>query len=144
MKPDLREKEAAEEEEDKYKISSEIFRTMQFIVSFLIKNFYKSDPEELMKIFVGNLSHEVNEKELSALFAEHGSVSSVKIIRDMSSQMSRGFGFVEMPRKVDAKKAVNSLNELEVKGKKLVVNEARPKRDRNDAGSGKKFSSRRR
>lgn len=97
-----------------------------------------------MKIFVGNLSHEVNEQELNALFSEHGSVSSVKIIRDISNQMSRGFGFVEMPRKVDAKKALNSLNELELKGKKLVVNEAKPERDRNSAGGRKNFSGRRR
>ena len=65
-----------------------------------------------MKIFVGNLSHEVNEEELNTLFSEHGNVSSVKIVRDGSNQMSRGFGFVEMPRKVDAKKALKTLNEF--------------------------------
>ena len=98
-----------------------------------------------MKIFVGNLSQEVNEQELSTLFSEHGNVSSVKIIRDMSNNISRGFGFVEMPRKVDAKKALNTLHELELKGKKLIVNEARQERDRNSAGSGgKRFSNRRR
>jgi RNA recognition motif-containing protein len=97
-----------------------------------------------MKIFVGNLSHEVKEEELNALFSEHGSVSSVKIVRDVSNQMSRGFGFVEMPRKVDAKKALNTLNELELKGKKLVVNEAKPERDRNSAGNRKKSGGRRR
>jgi len=97
-----------------------------------------------LKIFVGNLSHEVKEEELNALFSEHGSVSSVKIIRDISNKMSRGFGFVEMPRKVDAKKALNSLNELELKGKKLVVNEARQERDRNSAGRRNTFGSRKR
>jgi len=97
-----------------------------------------------MKIFVGNLAHEVNEEELNTLFSEHGNVSSVKIVRDISNQMSRGFGFVEMPRKVDAKKALKTLNEFELKGKNMVVNEAKPERDRNSAGNRKKFSGRRR
>lgn len=97
-----------------------------------------------MKIFVGNLSHEVNEEELNALFSEHGNVSSVKIVRDGSNQMSRGFGFVEMPRKVDAKKALKTLNDFELKGKTMSVNEAKPERDRNSAGNRKKFSGGRR
>lgn len=97
-----------------------------------------------MKIFVGNLSHEVNEEELNILFSEHGNVSSVKIVRDGSNQMSRGFGFVEMPRKVDAKKALKTLNEFELKGKNMVVNEAKPERDRNSAGNQKKYSGSRR
>jgi RNA recognition motif-containing protein len=83
-----------------------------------------------MKIFVGNLSYEVKEEELNDLFSEHGRVSSVKIIRDMFSQVSKGFGFVEMPGRADAKKALDNLNTFELKGKKLVVNEARPERDR--------------
>lgn len=93
-----------------------------------------------MKIFVGNLSHEVKEEELNDLFSEHGRVSSVKIIRDMFSQVSKGFGFVEMPGKVEAKKALDNLNTFELKGKKLVVNEARPERDRRRgrSGSGRK------
>jgi RNA recognition motif-containing protein len=97
-----------------------------------------------MKIFVGNLSHEVNEQELTALFEEHGSVSNVRIVRDISNQMSRGFGFVEMVRKVEAKKALKSLNDFEFKGKRMSVNEAKPPRDRNSAGSGKSFGGRRR
>jgi len=97
-----------------------------------------------MKIFVGNLSHEVNEQELTALFAEHGSVSNVRIVRDASNQMSRGFGFVEMVRKVEAKKALKTLNEFELKGKKMSVNEAKPGRDRNSAGGVKSFGGRRR
>ncbi|MEJ2103178.1 MAG: RNA-binding protein [Ignavibacteriaceae bacterium] len=95
-----------------------------------------------MKIFVGNLSHEVDEQELTALFAEHGSVSNVTIVRDGSNQMSRGFGFVEMVRKVEAKKALKTLNDFELKGKKMSVNEAKPGRDRNSAGGSKKFRRR--
>ena len=87
-----------------------------------------------MKIFVGNLSHEVKDEELNTLFSEYGRVSSVKIIRDMFSQASKGFGFVEMPGKVEAKKALDNLNTFELKGKKLVVNEARPERDSRRGG----------
>lgn len=96
-----------------------------------------------MKIFVGNLSQEVNEQELTALFSEHGSVSNVRIVRDISNQMSRGFGFVEMVRKVEAKKALKTLNDFELKGKKLAVNEAKQERDRNSAGGSKNFGRRR-
>jgi RNA recognition motif-containing protein len=96
-----------------------------------------------MKIFVGNLSPEVNETELGALFSLHGSVSSVRIVRDSANQMSRGFGFVEMVRKVEAKKALKTLNDFELKGKRLAVNEAKPERDRNSAGGRKSFGSKR-
>jgi RNA recognition motif-containing protein len=89
-----------------------------------------------MKIFVGNLSHDVKDEELSDLFSEYGRVSSVKIIRDMFSQASKGFGFVEMPGKVEAKKALDNLNTFDLKGKKLVVNEARPERDRRGGRKG--------
>jgi len=97
-----------------------------------------------MKIFVGNLSPEVNETELTSLFTEHGNVSTVTIVRDSSNQMSRGFGFVEMPRKVDAKKALKTLNDFEFKGQRLAVNEAKQGRDRKSAGKGKSYGNRRR
>ena len=87
-----------------------------------------------MNIYVGNLSPEVNEEELNGLFAEYGQVSSAKVIRDMFSQESRGFGFVEMPGQAEAQKAIESLNTYELKGKKLIVNEARPRRDRRGRG----------
>lgn len=82
-----------------------------------------------MNIFVGNLSNDVQEEDLMNLFSEFGQVKEVKIIRDMFSQQSKGFGFVEMPGLADAQKAINALNTKEVKGKKLLVNEARPKTD---------------
>jgi RNA recognition motif-containing protein len=90
-----------------------------------------------MKIFVGNLSSEVKDEELNELFSEYGRVSSVKIIRDMFSQISKGFGFVEMPGKAEALKALDKLNTYDLKGKKLVVNEARPERDRRRGGGRK-------
>ena len=83
-----------------------------------------------MNIFVGNLASDVKEDELNTLFSKHGKVTSVKIIRDLFSQSSKGFGFIEMPGKAEAQKALTELNTFELKGKKIVVNEARPQRER--------------
>ncbi len=82
-----------------------------------------------MNIFVGNLTNDVTEEDLTNLFSEFGQVKSVKIIRDMFTQQTKGFGFVEMPGLSEAQKAINAINTKEFKGKKLVVNEARPKTD---------------
>ncbi len=92
-----------------------------------------------MNIYVGNLSKSATEEELTNLFSEYGQVSSAKIIRDLFSQESRGFAFIEMPGLAEAQKAIEELNSKEFKGQNLVVNEARPKRDnrkRNDSRSG--------
>jgi len=89
-----------------------------------------------MNIYVGNISQEVSEEDLNTLFSEYGKVSSTKVIRDMFSQESRGFGFVEMPGQAEAQKAIDELNTRELKGKKLIVNEARPKRDSRGGGGG--------
>ena len=83
-----------------------------------------------MNIYVGNLAQDVKDEELRDLFAKHGRVESVKIIRDMFSQTSKGFGFVEMPGKAEAQKALTELNTSEFKGKKIIVNEARPQKER--------------
>ena len=88
-----------------------------------------------MNIYVGNLSPEVSDEDLNGLFSEYGQVSSAKVIKDMFSQESRGFGFVEMPGQAEAQKAIESLNTYDLKGKKLVVNEARPRRERRGGGS---------
>ena len=87
-----------------------------------------------MNIFVGNLASDVKEEDLKTLFSQHGRVESVKIIRDMFSQTSKGFGFIEMPGKEEAQKALKELNTYELKGKKLTVNEARPQRERRGGG----------
>jgi len=89
-----------------------------------------------MNIYVGNLSPEVKEEDLNELFSQHGKVSSAKVIRDMFTQESRGFGFVEMPAQAEAMKAIETLNTFDLKGKKIVVNEARPQRDRDRRGGG--------
>jgi len=83
-----------------------------------------------MKIYVGNLAQNVEEEELNTLFSEHGKVNSVKIIRDMFTKISKGFGFIEMLVKDEAQKALGVLNTFELKGKRLVVNEARPQREK--------------
>jgi len=83
-----------------------------------------------MKIYVGNLAQNVEEEELNTLFSEHGKVNSVKIIRDMFTKISKGFGFIEMLVKDEAQKALDVLNSFELKGKRLVVNEERPQREK--------------
>lgn len=92
-----------------------------------------------MNIFVGNLSPTVEDNDLMTLFSEHGKVNSVKIIRDMFTRQSKGFGFVEMPTSGEAQKAMDTLNLFELKGKKITVNEARPKTD--SKGGGRRSSS---
>lgn len=96
-----------------------------------------------MNIYVGNLASDVTEEDLMNLFSQHGQVKEVKLIKDMFSQESRGFGFVEMPGQTDAQNAIKELNTQELKGKNLVVNEARPRRDRGNrrgGGGGRGFN----
>jgi RNA recognition motif-containing protein len=90
---------------------------------------YQIYKENIMNIYVGNLAQNVQEEDLNTLFSQHGNVNSVKIIRDMYSKISKGFGFIEMLVKDEAQKALDVLNSFELKGKRLVVNEARPKRE---------------
>ena len=81
-----------------------------------------------MNIYVGNISWGMNDQDLENLFSEHGTVTSAKIITDRMTNRSRGFGFVEMSDGAEA--AIKALNEAEVDGRKLVVNESRPKDSR--------------
>ena len=81
-----------------------------------------------MNIYVGNLSWGMNDQDLENLFAEHGTVTSAKIITDRMTNRSRGFGFVEMSD--GAEKAIEALNDAEVEGRKLVVNESCPRESR--------------
>ena len=96
-----------------------------------------------MNIYVGNLASDVTEEDLTTLFSEYGQVKEAKIIKDMFSQESRGFGFVEMPATAEAQKAIEELNTKELKGKVLTVNEARPRRDRGRRGGGRQNRQRR-
>ena len=89
-----------------------------------------------MNIYVGNLSHEVTEEDLRQAFEAFGQVESAAIIKDKFTGESRGFGFVEMPAKAEAQAAIADMNEKELKGRALNVNEARPREDRKGGGGG--------
>ena len=87
-----------------------------------------------MNIYVGNLSGQVTEEDLQEAFKAFGDVTSIKIVKDKSSGVSRGFGFVEMRSQTEGEAAIASLNSKELKGLKLIVNEARPRsEDRRDS-----------
>src|SRR5438034_5190916 len=79
------------------------------------------------KLYVGNFPYETGEAELQDLFARAGTVETVKVMRDMATGRARGFGFVEMATDDEAQKAIAELNEFQMEGRALVVNEARPK-----------------
>ncbi|MCK9328539.1 MAG: RNA-binding protein [Candidatus Cloacimonetes bacterium] len=83
-----------------------------------------------MNIFVGNVSRMVSDTELRTAFEQYGSVESAVIIKDRETGDSRGFGFVEMADEGQANDAIESLNGFELKGRKLNVNQARPREDR--------------
>ncbi len=80
-----------------------------------------------MNIYVSGLSFKLNDADLRQLFEEYGEVSSAKIIMDKFTQRSRGFGFVEMEDDEAARTAISNLNETEVMGRKLIVNESQPR-----------------
>ena len=86
------------------------------------------------KLYVGNLTFETTETELKELFAQSGSVETVRIITDRDSGRSKGFGFVEMQE--GGEKAIAEWNGKDYKGRALTVNEARPMADRNSTGGG--------
>lgn len=94
-----------------------------------------------MNIYVGNLSYSVTELSLRSLFETFGAVISAKIITDKITGASRGFGFVEMANADEAQKAIDALNGKDFEGRKIVVNESRPReasdfrgRDNNSRG----------
>ena len=86
------------------------------------------------KLYVGNLSYNMGDNELRELFEVCGSVSSAKVITDRDTGRSKGFGFVEMDSDDDAASAISALNEKELDGHVLKVNEAKPKVDRGGRG----------
>jgi RNA recognition motif-containing protein len=94
--------------------------------------------EVRMNIYVGNMSYNVTEEDLKQAFKSFGEVESVRIIRDMYSGRSKGFGFVEMPGKSEAQSAIESLNGKELMGRTVKVNEARPRSEgrRGERGGG--------
>ena len=81
------------------------------------------------KLYVGNLTYNVNESDLEALFAQFGTVQSAQIIVDRETNRSKGFGFVEMGSDQEAQAAISALNGKEWAGRAMTVNEARPRED---------------
>jgi len=90
-----------------------------------------------MNIYVGNLARQATEDDLRGAFEAFGQVESVNIIKDRFSGESRGFGFVEMPSKEEAQKALDEMNGKDLMGRALNVNEARPRSERRGGGGGR-------
>ena len=95
-----------------------------------------------MNIYVGNLSWNLKDQDLSNLFATHGEVVSAKIVTDKFTGRSKGFGFVEMANDDQAQAAITALNGSEVDGRNIVVNESRPKPEGGGSGGGGGFKKR--
>lgn len=92
--------------------------------------------KDFMNIYVGNLSYRTTEDELRRTFEVYGAVSDASIIRDRESGQSKGFGFVEMPSDSEAEAAIAGLNDKEIGGRRLRVNQARPREDSGYRGGG--------
>jgi RNA recognition motif-containing protein len=89
------------------------------------------------KLYVGNLSYDVDSSALEALFSAHGTVQSAQIINDRDTGRSKGFGFVEMGSDEEAQAAIAALNGKENGGRALTVNEAKPREERSGGGGGR-------
>ena len=88
------------------------------------------------KLYVGNLSYSVTSQSLEEMFTEFGAVRSAEVIQDRETGRSKGFGFVEMTDENGARDAIKSMHEKEIDGRRLTVNEARPREDRGGGGGG--------
>jgi len=88
------------------------------------------------KLYVGNLAYAVNNGDLEELFAQAGQVQSATVITDKFSGQSKGFGFVEMSTAEEAAKAIQMLNDTQLKGRNIKVNEAKPREPGFGGGGG--------
>jgi len=88
------------------------------------------------KVYVGGLPYSATEAEVEALFAEHGTVASARVITAKYTGQSRGFGFVEMSTPEEAQAAISALHSTEMGGRTLTVNEAKPMAPRSGGGGG--------
>jgi len=86
------------------------------------------------KLYVGNLAYAVSDADLEQLFSEFGSVQSAQVIQDRDTGRSKGFGFVEMGSDAEAQAAIQGLHDQEVNGRRLTVNEAKPREPRGGGG----------
>ena len=88
------------------------------------------------KLYVGNLAYQIGDADLEQLFSEFGTVESAQVIQDRDTGRSKGFGFVEMSSEAEAQAAIQGLHDQEVNGRRLTVNEARPREPRSGGGGG--------
>lgn len=112
-----------------YVLKNKWYNTMVF-VSFndgfpSLKN--EGGVSQLKKLYVGNLPYSVRDNDLEAMFADYGTITSAVVIMDRGSGRSKGFGFVEIEDDAMADKAIEEMNEKDVEGRNIVVNEARPR-----------------
>ncbi len=96
------------------------------------------------KLYVGNFPYDTSDQDLQTLFAGAGTVESVNLMRDMATGRARGFAFVEMATDEDAQAAIRTLNNYDLGGRNLTVNEARPKTSSGSYGGGGNGDGRRR
>lgn len=89
-----------------------------------------------MKLYVGNLSYDINDQSLSELFSPYGPVTDTNIVMDRVSQRPRGFAFVTMGTEEAGRAAIKGLNGRSIEGRSLTVNEARPMEARTGSGGG--------
>jgi RNA recognition motif-containing protein len=88
------------------------------------------------KLYVGNLTFQVSSADLEQLFSEFGTVESAQVIQDRDTGRSKGFGFVEMGSEAEAQAAIQGLHDQEINGRRLTVNEAKPREPRPGGGGG--------
>jgi RNA recognition motif-containing protein len=88
------------------------------------------------KLYVGNLTYGVSDSILEQLFSQFGTVQSAQVIQDRATGRSKGFGFVEMDTEAQAQAAIEGLHDQEHDGRRLTVNEAKPREDRGGGGGG--------
>ncbi len=88
------------------------------------------------KLYVGNLTYGVTSSVLEQLFSQYGTVQSAQVIQDRATGRSKGFGFVEMDSEAEAQAAIEGLHDQEHEGRRLTVNEARPREERGGGGGG--------
>jgi cold-inducible RNA-binding protein len=89
-----------------------------------------------MKLYVGNLAFQTTDEDLLELFSQAGAVESAQVVMDRDTGRSRGFGFVEMSSKAEGEAAISQFNGVEINGRSLTVNEARPRENRGASGGG--------
>jgi len=87
-----------------------------------------------MNIYVGNVAYGLSDEDLKEAFEAYGTVESARVIKDRETDRSKGFGFVEMPEDDEARAAIDALNGVEIQGRAVIVNQARPREERPSSG----------